>query len=209
MSRKHRERKVFVPWAEFSPGLSARRSYLSSLSSIPFGTLASPVPKFATSCTPHAQFQLLSARALNPRSLISATCTWSGAEEICGLLQNIEILSYSPVPGCREAFSAVPRFLQISPDHRRCVENPGMAIAPSRAIVALRPRRNRRLLAVRRESRSSVVSPHLVVFVDSEPGTIVGASTSGSVKYVGTVLPLCPLVPGHICTGDPIAPVLA
>ena len=43
------------------------------LSSIPFGTLASPMSKFATSCTRRAQFQLLNARALHARPLISAT----------------------------------------------------------------------------------------------------------------------------------------
>ena len=63
---------------------------------------------------------------------------------------------------------------------------------------SLRPRRNRRPPAVRRESRSSVCVNN------SEPGTIFGASTSKSVKYVGTVLPLCPLVPGRI--SGPVQP---
>ena len=81
--------------------------FVVALSSIPFATLARPVSKFTTSCTPRAQFQLLNARALHARSLISATCTSSGAEETSGLLRSIEILSDGPVPSVLESWSSL------------------------------------------------------------------------------------------------------
>ena len=96
---------VLRPLSDFINQLEV---HLSSLRSwIPLGTLASPVSKFATSCTPRAKFQLLNARALHARSLISATCTSSGAEEISGLLRNIEILSDGPVPRVSESWSSL------------------------------------------------------------------------------------------------------
>ena len=81
-----------------------------------------------------------------------------------------------------------------------------MAIAPSRAnFVSPSSQKSTSSCSASRISfqcgRSILDCVH-----NSEPGTIVGASTSGSVKYVGTVLPLCPLVPAQ---GDPTAPVPA
>ena len=81
--------------------------FVVALSSIPFGTLASPMSQFATSCTPRAQFQLLNARALHAWSLISATCTSPGAKETSGILRSIEILSDSLVPRMSESWSSL------------------------------------------------------------------------------------------------------
>ena len=164
--------------------------FVVALSSILLGTLANPVSKFATPCTPGAQFQLLNARALHARSLISATCTSSGAEETSGLLRKIEILSYSPVPRMSESWSSLQQYLRHLVFFNcllSIVTNVETARDGDRSIVrpsSLRPRRNRRPLAVRRESRSG--------------RSILDCATSGCVKYVGTVLPLCPLVPGRI-----------
>ena len=80
---------------EPSSGLSARRSYLWSLRCprFPLWALASPMADLATPCTPGAQLQLRNTRALHKRSLLSATCATSWAEEASSLLCGFELLS--------------------------------------------------------------------------------------------------------------------
>ena len=140
---------------------------LVSLSPVPFGTLASPMSEFAASCTPRSQF----ARALHTRSLFSPT---SGTEETSCLLCSVE-LSDSPVPKDvgklvePATISAALRSLPLSPpSHRPLCRTHREWRSLRRVRSSLHPRKNRRPLAMRRQS--------------SEPGASVEASASRGVR---------------------------
>ena len=139
--------------------------------------------KFATSCTPRAQFQLLNARSLYARVPISVTCT-------SGILCSIETPSGNPVPRVSESWSSLhyrlecrsrPEWRQL---HHERSSSPSSQKSASSSTAS---------------TASFQCGPSILGGVQlSEPGTIIGASASGSAKYVGIVLQFCPLVPGRI-----------
>ena len=151
--------------------------FVITLSSIPFWTIANV--RVCASCATCAQFQLLDARALHSRSLLSATSTTSGTEETAGLLCNVELPSDSLEDRMSKSWSSLQLYLR----HFILFHGRHPEWRPLRRVRSsfLRPRRNRRPLAVRRVHLSRVVGRYLVVSKTSEPGTIVDASASGSV----------------------------
>ena len=107
-------------------------------------------------------------------------------------------------PGCWKAGRAYSNicgtsFSSTSPGPSSVIlKTPGMTIAPSRAIVVSpSSQMSTSSCSASRTSFQCDWSTFGCVQI-SDPETTVGASISGSIKYVGKVLPLCPLVTGHI-----------
>ena len=99
---------------DFSPGLTAHRSYLSSLRCprFPSGHSRAQCPCLRHLAHLARSFSCWNAQALQTRSLLPTACASSWTEEAACLLRGIKILSDSQVPRVSERWSSLQQYLR-------------------------------------------------------------------------------------------------